>query len=766
MDEKKVLRFDLDNESIQIKNALNKDFLPIKISAVSSALPNNNGSNFNKESQILSLPTWDNKPIVGFFGNSPTEKLMGKEEDFKSHYGGEITHDEELDEYYYDYSKSSDEKILGFTVPGSAKVVYHEDDGLWWTEVDAKLWVKYNYKEVKNLLKSKKKTVSVEVEIFASHEDENGVEIFEDYSLMGICILGSINGQKVPPGVSNAHLTVSNFSKTENFQKQMKVLSFAYNSQFDNTKNASSSISSSSNLKQKSNNNSKSFSKDSDDTIYHTNDPKNPENEDWEEITFDDDSNSDNKSKEKDGKEKMSQMNFSLSYSTRRQILDNALQEAINNYYSTDNNYGYISDFDDEYAYFYLDTQDECGDFCAPYSLVMKINTEEVEDCTIDLSRKEKVIREWKRYVKDDKNSETEKTDMKKDEVNMAQDSEKDKDTKKMADDRGTEATKSGTDDRGHPASKSGDDRGTPHSPATYEDDKDVDKKEDEACGDKQDEAKDEKECKMADDSCDCGNDGKDSKKEDEACDDTKKEDEAKEVTEVGSISGGGDKEVTEVKSRSANACDCDDGKDDSKKEDEACSDTDKECKMAKDTDKDTEKECNYEAKFAQLSADYVAMQKENETLKAVNAKFEADIAELMKKVENFEVESKNRHNNDMYTFGFNMIEAESDLDENCRKNMSAELKTECEAGKFASEDEVKKFTVTKIAMAYYEARTNGTKTQNKVDNSSVDKNNEKKDFVQNINKNSSTSGTGATGMSALAKARQALESLDSDEEC
>lgn len=195
----------------------------------------------------------------------------------------------------------------------------------------------------------------------------------------------------------------------------------------------------------------------------------------------------------------------------------------------------------------------------------------------------------------------------------------------------------------------------------------------------------------------------------------------------------------------------------------ETCPDCGKaksECKCSKETESQNktkteeyaETECNFEAKFTQLSQDYVVIQKENETLKSVNAKFESDIADLISKVSKFEQEAKDRHNKDMYTFAMNLVNAETDLTEICKTTMNANIKTECEAGKFANEEEVKKFTIGEIAMALYESRN--TQKENMSKN---EKNANKKEFVQDIVKTK-------PAMDALSKSRLALEQLGEED--
>lgn len=751
MAKNKYLSFEVDDKKTKIRNILNQDFLELELWMLADHEPNNNNSHFTLESMQDAIPTFYNKPILGSF-----KQLVGeKDGDFGGH-DSSIEVDEETDSSYFDNSGPYQEVPLGLITESSKVEIVKGNDGANWIKANGFLWVKYASKQVLALLRRRKgrTKISVEVEVLDSYiDEETGIEHITKFNFLGVTCLGSYapgNGllgvrQEIHEGIEGANAKVLNFSKKPEFQERLQKLTMAYEN-FEKNMNFKK-INNQNQNKNKYilDENKTGFATEGQD-IYHPI-PKNPENEEVPLIGYDDsDNNSEEQNKDVESKRKEKKFSM-LTYNMKRQLLDSALSECIANNYGTDRGYGWIQDFTDVECYFYLDcTGEEDGTYVAPYTITMTTENgeEKVDNCVIDFAQKERAIQTWRKMSEEDSKG-TEKTDMKKNEFannDVIQDPQANGITvPEHFDDRGTEATHSG-DDRGKAAPKSGDDRGTPktgthenHAAEDQDENKDTkeDTKENEACGDKQD----------------------------EAC----KENEAKSVGEVKSTPAGDDKEVTEVKSKSTNAeddskdsdkekpnketegCDCDDDKEDSKKE-ESC--------------KDAEKECNYEAKFAQLSADYVAMQKENETLKSVNAKFEADIADLMKKVESFEAETKARHNNDMYTFGANMIDAEVDLAEDCRKNMSAELKTECDAGKFASEDEVKKFTVTKIAMALYEARQNSkANTDNgnvgNVNKNSTKVNNEKQEFVQNIAKP-------IPQVDALTISRMALEKLDNEE--
>ena len=63
----KILKFELNPESVKIKKILRKDFLEVEMKAISTAYPNRNNSHFTRESLVKAIPTVYNKPILGSF---------------------------------------------------------------------------------------------------------------------------------------------------------------------------------------------------------------------------------------------------------------------------------------------------------------------------------------------------------------------------------------------------------------------------------------------------------------------------------------------------------------------------------------------------------------------------------------------------------------------------------------------------------------------------------------------------------------------------
>ena len=223
------MRFDLDAKSVKIKKILNKDFLELEVNAISTANPNRNGSHFTLEAMKQAIPTFYNKPILGSFSTS--------ENDFRAHESN-LEYDLDNDQMYYDYTYDTSEVPLGIIRQSdNIEIIHNEKDGLYWIKLTCAIWVKYNYKQVKTLLSSKKATkkISVEVEVEDSDYDENGIEHIKKFIFDGLTILGD----KYETGIADAQMTILDMLDSESFQRKAKVLAFAYNGLSESPENYS-----------------------------------------------------------------------------------------------------------------------------------------------------------------------------------------------------------------------------------------------------------------------------------------------------------------------------------------------------------------------------------------------------------------------------------------------------------------------------------------------------------------------------------------------
>lgn len=215
--------FELDSNQIRIRDILNdKNFLEIEIFAISDANPNRNRSHFTLESMQKGLESFNDKPILGFFN---------KQGDFESH-NGRVAYDPEEQVDYWD--NSNGEQILGFIRQTDRKEIV-ERDGLHWICCTAMIYTQYNYKQVKRLLKDRKKKVSVEIAVLDS-EMVDGIEYIKEFDLKGITILGSRNGIQVKEGIEGAGLSILEVFDAARFSGQKQTIIQAYSQLEDDDK--------------------------------------------------------------------------------------------------------------------------------------------------------------------------------------------------------------------------------------------------------------------------------------------------------------------------------------------------------------------------------------------------------------------------------------------------------------------------------------------------------------------------------------------------
>lgn len=215
--------FELNADQIRVRDILGKKhFLEIEIYAISDAYPNNNKSHFTLNSLKNSVDTFIDKPILGFFNKG----------DFVAHQG-RANYDPELDLEYWD--NSDGEQILGFIREGDQREVV-EHNGLNWIRCTAMLCTRYNYKQIKKLLKDKQKKVSVEIDIKEQEVDENGIVIINKFELLGITVLGSRNGVAVKEGIEGANLSVLDLMDSLRYNGQQQALMFEYSQLENNNK--------------------------------------------------------------------------------------------------------------------------------------------------------------------------------------------------------------------------------------------------------------------------------------------------------------------------------------------------------------------------------------------------------------------------------------------------------------------------------------------------------------------------------------------------
>lgn len=472
---KKKLTFELSPEQLRIKTLLNKEFLAVDIMAISNVYPNRNKSYFTEDSMKNAIPTFYEKPILGSFSA------------FKDDFGG---HDNRLvsDEYgvHEDHVGGRYEVPLGL-VRSKDRVELIEKDGLKWISLSAALWVNYSYRQVKKLLKSKGKKVSVEVEVTKSHIDNDGIEVIDEFSLMGITILGSDYTEAIP----NANISIPELEGTESYQMRKKSLTFAYQ-ELDKSLGITPESNDNSNI------NKSNFS---DSPI---------NNEDTEEIKMDND-------------ERGGETVPMYTLEEKRQMLQAAL--------ANEDHCVWVVDVSDTDVYYMVDGE---ATFSAPYSIEVGEDGNTV--VSVDESAKQSVVRSWKKYDENEAEAEKENFEEKTNEPEKekescenkeveAEDKKEEESTDEKKEDESAEEKKCESCEPEEECKMSEDECKMSEDGCECESKEECAENPDEE--NKECESASEDECKMSEDECKMSEDDKDDKDDDS--DEDKKEEESAE---------------------------------------------------------------------------------------------------------------------------------------------------------------------------------------------------------------------------------------------
>lgn len=426
--------------------------------AISTAYPNRNNSHFTKESLIKAIPTVYNKPLLGSFSVD--------DDDFRQH-NSELKYDSELGDLYYDYTDSTSETPIGL-IRSEDKVVVRDDEntGESWLCFTASIWVKYNYKQVKSLLKSKngKKKISVEIEVVDSYEDEKGIEVIKEFVFDGVTILG----QSITEGIAGAEMSILDMVSSSLFQKKQKCLCYAY----DSLKNVNLN-----NQDDVDNNINQNFSSSIVEDIKPFEDEIPVENEDTREITM----------IQEGGNQKM------LTYEAKREVLEAYLRSNLRH---CEDECCWVCDLDDNFVYFYFKDKH----YSAPYVITEDAMGNGI--AVVNLEAKQPVVHSWSVFSEDEKEDDKEKKSFDDDEDDENEDEghgegehgeddndddedeEKDEDKKDDEDDDDEDDDKDKEDDEDEEGKEDDDDDEEENNPVIIES----------VCGDKETQACENKE--------------------------------------------------------------------------------------------------------------------------------------------------------------------------------------------------------------------------------------------------------------------------------
>lgn len=169
---------------------------------------NINNSNISKESMEAALPSFKNRPILGYIHKVVTDEHPDGQLEFYNH----AMHLDDNDEIVYD------EFPVGI-IPEScdAKLVYDEEKNNTYCEVDGYIFETYS-KATEILQREVECPVSVELSVRSlSYNAKDKCLNIEDFFFSGVTILGKTpSGKNVNPGMVGSNIQLKDFSAKNN----------------------------------------------------------------------------------------------------------------------------------------------------------------------------------------------------------------------------------------------------------------------------------------------------------------------------------------------------------------------------------------------------------------------------------------------------------------------------------------------------------------------------------------------------------------------
>lgn len=186
----------------------NKDgLLPVHLQSCHTDL-NVNGSNIESSVMEAALPSFSNRPILGYIHKVTTDENPEGQWEFYFH----NMHEDENGDVVYD------EYPIGI-IPEScnAQLVYDEEKKKTYCEVDGYIFEEYS-KAAEILQREEECSVSVELSIRElSYDAKQKFLNIEDFWFSGVTILGKTpQGNEVKPGMTGSNIKLADFSSKNN----------------------------------------------------------------------------------------------------------------------------------------------------------------------------------------------------------------------------------------------------------------------------------------------------------------------------------------------------------------------------------------------------------------------------------------------------------------------------------------------------------------------------------------------------------------------
>ena len=194
-------RFELNGDA-------NTSLLPVKLYACHTNV-NKNGSFISKSAMEAALPSFSNRPILGYI-----HQLEDGTWDFYSHNMEVVEDENEEDGVRVEYLESP----VGIIPENcNAHLEYDEENKLYRTCVNGLIFEEYT--KAADIIRAKGiSSVSVEIAINdMSYNAKDGYLSINDFYFMGVTILGrDDNGNVVEPGMAGSNITIGSFSVENN----------------------------------------------------------------------------------------------------------------------------------------------------------------------------------------------------------------------------------------------------------------------------------------------------------------------------------------------------------------------------------------------------------------------------------------------------------------------------------------------------------------------------------------------------------------------
>lgn len=194
-------KFELSGES-------NTGLLPVKLYACHTNL-NRNGSSISKDAMEAALPSFSNRPILGYI-----HQLEDGTWDFYSHNVDIVEDENEEDGTRVEYLESP----VGIVPENcNAHLEYDEENKVYRTCVNGLIFEEYT--KAADIIRAKGiSSVSVEIAINdMSYNAKEGYLSINDFYFMGVTVLGRDNeGNIVEPGMAGSNITLGSFSAENN----------------------------------------------------------------------------------------------------------------------------------------------------------------------------------------------------------------------------------------------------------------------------------------------------------------------------------------------------------------------------------------------------------------------------------------------------------------------------------------------------------------------------------------------------------------------